>query len=224
MRTKLFILFAFIGLLFAGCEHDNFDEPNVILSGKITYNDVPLGVRTKGTQLELWQDGYQLFTKIPVHIAHDGSFSAAIFDGSYKMVRLAGAPWEPQSSDTILVNVRGNTIVDVPVNPYFIIKNESFQKGAGTITAKFTVEKIVASANVHSINLYLGRNLLTDHNYNEKNVGLDLVDLTLGSEATITTDIPANLMDEDYIFVRVGVRSSMSNEYLYTQVQKFELK
>ncbi|MDR2914048.1 MAG: DUF3823 domain-containing protein [Tannerella sp.] len=213
-------------MLFAitGCEYDNYDEPNAILSGKVVYNDNPVGVRTNGTQLELWQDGYPLQTKIPVYIAHDGTFSAAVFNGQYKIVRLAGAPWEAQSGDTLIVDVRGNTTVDVPVRPYFIINNENYQKGSGTVTAKFTVGKVVESAQIQVINLYLGKSILTDQNRNEKIATLDLSGYTIGQEATITAEIPANLLSEDYIFARVGVRSTLSNEFYYTQIQKISLK
>lgn len=224
MKIKLLMIAAGICLLFTGCEHDNFDAPNATLSGKVVYNGSPVGVRTNGTQLELWQDGYQLFTKVPVHIAHDGSYSAAVFNGTYKLVRLAGAPWEAQSKDTILVEVRGNTILDVPVTPYFVIRNENFQKGAGTVTAKFTIDKVVESAGVQSVNLYLGKNILTDHNRNEKIQELDLSGFVVGGESSITANIPETLANNEYIFVRVGVRSTLSNEYYYTQVQKLQLK
>lgn len=225
MKTRILFISACICLLFAtGCEYDNFDEPNAILSGKVVYNGEPVGVRTNGTQLELWQDGYPLRTKIPVHIAHDGTFSAAIFNGQYKIVRLAGAPWEAQSGDTIVVDVKGNTFIDVPVKPYFIIRNESFGKGSGTVIAKFTIEKVVELAQLQVVNLYLGKNILTDQNQNEKIATLDLSGYTVGQETEISAEIPAGLLDDDYLFVRLGVRSTLSNEFYYTQIQKVLLK
>lgn len=224
MNTRLLLIAALLCLLLAGCEYDNFDAPNATLTGKVVYNGNPVGVRTNGTQLELWQDGYQLYSKIAVHIAHDGTYSASLFNGRYKLVRLAGAPWEAQSNDTIVIDVQGNTVQDVPVTPYFVIRNESFQKGAGTITAKFTVDKVVQSADVQSINLYLGKNILTDHNKSEKTEELDLSGFIAGNEMTITANIPASLVSDDYLFARIGVRSSLSNEYYYTQVQKISLK
>lgn len=224
MKTKILLLTACICCLFASCEHDNYDAPNARLSGKVMYEGTPVGVRSNGTQLELWQDGYQLHTKIPVHIAQDGTYSASLFNGRYKMVRLAGAPWEAQPQDTLIIDVKGNTVYDVPVTPYFIIKNESYQKGGSTITAKFTIDKIVASAEATSIEFYLGKNILTDHNKNEGSKKLDLADFAEDQELTITFDIPESLKKEDYIFARIGIQSNKSNEYYYTQVQKVELK
>lgn len=224
MKTQLLLIAAFACLLFTSCEYDNYDEPGSTLTGRVVYNGEPVGVRSNGTQLELWEDGHKLYSKIPVHIAQDGTYSAKLFNGSYKLVRLAGAPWEAQPGDTIRIDVKGKTERDVPVTPYFAIRNASFQKGSGTVTAKFTIDKVVASSNVVSVNLYLGKNLLTDQNRNEKVEELNLDDLVLSSETTITAEIPASLLNNDFIFARVGVRSSNSGEYFYTQVEKIALK
>ncbi|MDR2467235.1 MAG: DUF3823 domain-containing protein [Prevotellaceae bacterium] len=224
MKARILFVSTFVCLLFAGCEYDNFDEPGAVLSGRVVYNGNPVGVRTNGTQLELWQTGYQLYTKISVHIAHDGTFSASVFDGQYKIVRLAGAPWEDQWGDTIMINVNGNTVVDVPVKPYFIVRNESFRMESGAVTARLTIEKIVEAAEIQSVNLYLGKSVLTDQNRHEKVAGLNLSDYTAGSEATITAEIPENMKNDAYVFARIGVRSTLSNEFYYTQVLKVNLK
>ena len=221
MKTKILFIVACVCFLLASCEYDNYDAPSAKLSGRVLYNDAPVGVRTDGTQLELWQDGYELYTKIPVYIAQDGTFSASLFNGQYKLVRLSGAPWEDQPMDTIRIEVKGNTVVDVPVKPYFIIKNESYQKGTGNaITVKFTIEKVVESAEVKSVNFYLGEGILTDHNKNEYKDELDLAGLVLGQETTMTATIPEKMLKNGYAFARIGVQSNKSNEYFYTQVQK----
>jgi hypothetical protein len=45
-------------------------------------------------QLEIWQKGYQLYTSIPVYVTQDGTFSAVLFDGNYKLVSKSGnGPW-----------------------------------------------------------------------------------------------------------------------------------
>ena len=221
MKTKILFIVACVCFLLASCEYDNYDAPSAKLSGRVLYNDAPVGVRTNGTQLEPRQDGYELYTKIPVYIAQDGTFSASLFNGQYKLVRLSGAPWEDQPMDTIRIEVKGNTVVDVPVKPYFIIKNESYQKGTGNaITVKFTIEKVVESAEVKSVNFYLGEGILTDHNKTEYKGELDLSGLVLGQETTMTATIPEKMLKNGYAFARIGVQSNKSNEYFYTQVQK----
>ncbi|MDL2208493.1 DUF3823 domain-containing protein [Parabacteroides sp. OttesenSCG-928-O15] len=224
MRTQLILVATLMCLLFAGCAYDNYDEPNAMLSGKITYNGNPVGVRSNGTQLEIWQDGFELYSKIAVHIAHDGTYSAALFNGTYKVVRLAGAPWEAQSKDTVTVEVRGNTVKDIEVQPFFAIKGESFQKSSDNVVAQFTIDKVVNDASLKSVRFYFGNNILVDQNRNAGAVNADLASINLGSTSTLTAPIPASLASKDYVFVRVGVQSDKSNEYIYTQVQKLQLK
>lgn len=224
MKTLNILIIIFVSIIFVGCEKDNFDAPKATLSGKVTYNNIPVGVRTNATQLELWQDGYALHSKIPVYIAHDGTFSASLFNGRYKLVRLAGGPWANQSKDTIVVDVKGNTVIDVPVTPYFNISNENFSKSTGSIVAKFTINKIVESANVGVVSLFLGKSILTDSNKKEGNIDAKQEEIVLGKEMSITANIPASLANADYIFVRVGVKATVSSEYYYTQVQKIILK
>ena len=110
----------------AACEFgvfDNYDEPNALLTGRVVYQGSPVGVRSNGVQLELWQPGYDLNQKIPIYVDQDGSFSAMVFDGEYKLNLLAGnGPWV-DIRDTLQVQVQGQTQVDVPVVPYYTIEN-----------------------------------------------------------------------------------------------------
>lgn len=221
----LLIFIASGSLLFAGCKHDNYEEPNSVLSGRVMYNGQPVGVRTNGPQLELWQDGFALRTLIPVHISHDGTFSASLFNGTYKLVRKGNSPWLQQSTDTLVVQVNGNTNVDVPVTPYFEIKNESYAVANNTVTANFTVDKVVATSNnLQFVKLYLGSSVLTDEVRKEHAVNANVGSLVLGANTSLTTTIPDNLKNLPYIFVRLGVKSTATGEYSYTQVQKVSLK
>lgn len=224
MKKSVIFVICICILVVVGCQYDNYEEPTSTLSGKVVYEGKAVGIRTNGVEMELWQYGFGLRKNIPIYVAHDGSYSVSLFDGQYKMVRKAGAPWQPQLTDTITVDVRNNTVVDVPIIPYFVISNESFQKGTGTVTAKFTINKVVESANLRDVKLYLGKSILTDENKKEAALSVDISNITLGQETTITGNVPADLAKYDYIYVRVGVRSTVSNEFYYTQVQKINLK
>lgn len=210
-------------LCLSGCEYDNFDEPTSNLVGRVVYESEPVGVRTHGTKLQLWEDGHELRIPMDVHIAHDGTFSAVVFDGTYKLIRQGDAPWLPQPTDTMEVTVRGQAQVDFPVTPYFTIRNASVQKVGDNIEAQFTVDKIVESANLNAVNLYLGRAILTDEGRHELKQEANVSSIQLGQETTLSAKIPDGLKDLEYIFVRIGVRSQSSNEFYYTQVQRLEL-
>src|SRR5690606_27515522 len=117
MKIKKFILIAFtaIACTFTGCEYDNFTEPTSTLRGRIVYDGEPVGVRTNGPQLELWDEGQELSAQFPIHIAHDGTFSAVVYDGEYKLVRKTNYPWLPALTDKECVQVNDHNAIDIPV-------------------------------------------------------------------------------------------------------------
>lgn len=220
--VRLMLAFGFVPLAMS-CDYDNFDEPAAILEGSVVYEGQPVGVRTNGPQLELWQGGYALEKNIPVYIDQDGSYSVSLFDGEYKMVVKEGGPWVPQLNDTIVINVNGGTTFDVPVTPYFTINNESFQVSDNSVTANFTIAKIVETAGIESVNIYFGTAVLTDQNRNEHVANVAPGDITEGQQTTVNVDIPEDLRDAGFLFVRIGVRATQANEFYYTQVQKIDL-
>lgn len=224
-KMKNYIIYILLGtaLVFGACEYDNYEEPQAILYGQVVYDGQAVGVRTNGPQLELWQDGYELSKNIPIFIAQDGTYSVSLFDGEYKLVRKAGAPWLAELSDTIIVNVNGHTEFDVPVTPYFSLHDETYQAGNNTVSVTFNIDQVVDAAAIQEVNLYLGYSVLTDQNKNEHIAGADISNITLGGQNNIQATIPEHLQDEEYLFVRVGVRSNMSGEFSYTEVQKLDI-
>ena len=57
MKRNLFILLAFTITLLTACEKDNLKEPDSVLSGRVTFEGQPIGVRSEGVQFEIWQPG-----------------------------------------------------------------------------------------------------------------------------------------------------------------------
>ncbi|MBD0287478.1 MAG: DUF3823 domain-containing protein [Flavisolibacter sp.] len=216
-------------VLVAGCKKDNYEPPKSQLSGRVVFQGQPVGVRSGGVQLELWQPGpeYELWksTKIPVNVAWDGTFSAMLFDGDYKLTRLKGnGPWA-DNTDTINVQVRGATTVDVPVDPFFIIKGETFQKSGNSINATFNLQQVNKSKNLELVRIYLGQTLITDQNNNAVNASKEASAITdLSQPVTLSATIPASLADKDYLFARVGVKTVGVAELAYSQPQKIPLK
>jgi hypothetical protein len=225
MKIKfLTVLTATLGLLVVGCEYDNFEAPKDSLTGKVVFEGKPVGVRNNGPELELWQDGYPLKSLIPVYINQAGEFSASLFKGKYKLVRKGNSPWLRQSTDTIVVNVDGNTVLDVPVIPYFSVGNESFQTTNGQIVANFIIRKTAESSNLDQVKVFLRKSMLTDHVVFDQEIKIDLNNIVIGTETRVSAQLSTGLKDQDYIFARVGVKSSSSEEYTYTPVQKIVLK
>lgn len=212
-----------VGTLFTACTYDNFAEPTSTLKGKVVYAGQPIGVRTNGPTLQLWEEGHELRTPITIHIAHDGTFSASLFDGQYKLIRMGNSPWLQDTNDTIIVNVKGITELDVPVTPYFTLSNVSFQHENGSIKANFAVNQIEENSGLENVNLYFGKNILIDDVRNDHKIEIGTDEITVDGENKISAAVPDNLKDLGYIFVRLGVRSSSSGELYYSQVQKIAL-
>lgn len=215
-------------ILIAGCEKDNFKAPDSFLTGTVVYSGNPVGVRSSGTELELWQYGFALRQKIAVYIAQDGTYSARLFAGDYKLVRKAGGPWVSQT-DSIDVKVSGNTNLDVPVTPYFIITGETFTytKTDSIMTSICSVTK-VGTLNISSLTLYVGITNLVDANNNILTKVISssgLTDLTTAKTNTvkITNIAPTYYASRKYVYVRLGVATSGVGERLYTPIQKITL-
>ena len=224
MKSKLISLAILIFVLFlTGCSYDNFNPPTSFLAGSVTYNNNPVGVRSNATQLELWQYGYALRSKIAISIAQDGTYSARLFDGKYKLVRLAGGPWVSQT-DSLDVNVSGNTIINVPITPFYTINNDSYVLNSGVISSTCTVTKIGTAA-ITSLTLYVGSTNIVDANNTAQSTTLNAAALTdLSAPKTITVAINSTLAARSYVFVRLGVLSAGSSERLYSPVQKILLR
>jgi len=212
-------------ILLAGCKKDNLKAPASTITGTIVFNKQALGLRSNGVQLELWQHGFQLFSKIPVYIQQDGTFSATVFDGNYKLTLLKGnGPWADKA-DSIDVNVNGSAQVELSVDPYFIIGSESFQKSGTNITSSFNLQRVNTSKALELVRIYIGPTNITDQNNNSGTAQKAASVITdLSQPVTLSIPIPASLAAKDYVFVRVGVKAVGVAELLYSKPQQIMLK
>jgi hypothetical protein len=216
------ILFSLVALF--SCKKDNYEAPASRLSGRVIFQNQPVGVRSDGVQLELWQRGFSLFTKIPVFVAQDGTFSATLFDGDYKLVRLRGnGPWI-DNTDSISVKVSGNTQVDVPVVPHFNLNNVSFNKSGTTITATFTVQQVTATSVLERVNLYLGTTMIVDNTKQDASAEKVAADIVIGQPGTISVTVPAALASRNFMYARVAVKTSGVGEALFSAPYRIDFK
>ncbi|MDN3668518.1 DUF3823 domain-containing protein [Echinicola jeungdonensis] len=212
-----------LGLAAASCEYDNFEEPKSTLTGRIVYEGEPIGLRSQGVELELWQHGYELFQKIPVYVAQDGTFSAKLFNGDYKLTFIRGnGPWMDRT-DSIDVQVSGTQMLDVEVDPYYTISEPSYSVSGSTMTVNFTVNGVNTSSDLELAGIYMGRTLITDAVRNEGAVIIPAGDITLGTPMSVDVEIPAGLAGRSDVFVRVGVKTLGVQELLYSQVENVDL-
>lgn len=208
---------------FTACGFDNYDEPKSLLSGKVVYQGEALQVRGTGekVRLQLYQYGYPNLVPIDVFVGQDGSFSAMLFDGEYKMVtRNNNGPWSTPR-DSVTVVVKGNTVQNMEVTPYFTISNANMQVSGDNVTATFTVNKIVQSSEIEKFVLLLNKTQFVDDERNVQDPVVYKDNLTTGAQS-YTFAITAGAKQQRALFGRICVWTKGADQGIYSPV--FQIK
>lgn len=213
--------------MITSCELDNFDEPDAILTGNITYNGQVIPVARNQVRFELWQSGYGSPAPIDVAIAQDGSYSSRLFSGEYKLIFPANEGPFKASSDTLYFGVSGDNTMDIQVTPYNVVQNAQFSYAAGTVNATCGIEQIITGADakaVERVTLVVNRTLFVDANSGEEGAiaQADVEDITNLNNLSMSVAIPDDPKkpDQNYIFARIGVKMVDVEDMIYTQVEK----
>lgn len=214
-HTYIFRLLTLISIiLLSACGKDNYDEPNATISGKVTYQGKPLGVRgsNNSVRLQLWQNGYALKTPIDVYVSQDGSFSSKVFDGTYQLITVSGnGPWI-HNADTLTIQVRGNTQVDLPVTPYYTLDNIDYQLNGTKLIATFQLNKLDANRNLDNVNLLINDTKFVDLGHFEKR---EIINGNQSGTISLEMDITNELATKKALFARVGVKMNGITEAVY---------
>jgi hypothetical protein len=218
---NLAIIVIITSFLAASCAYDNFDEPASVISGKIVYQGKTLGFRSNAMSLQLWQSGFGLYTSVPVAINQNGTFTALMFDGSYKLINASGTtqPWVLRT-DTVYFDLNGTVNVDYEVTPYYIINDDTYTKSGNNLTANCKIVKVATTATLTNATLYLSRTAMCDENRNEGKQQLALSAMPDLNNVNFTVAIPQRLLDQGYCYARIGAKPNQSSERIYTQLQK----
>ncbi len=233
-RDYNFIILLLLSVVFAGCEYDNYEAPKSMLQGRIVYNGEPIQVSTNEVNIELWEPGWQLKNRIDVAVAQEGTYSASLFDADYKlMFRQNQGPFRMKfntetNSDTILVNVRGNTVRDIEVLPYYMIRNPQITMTSGVITATASLEKIITDENardVERVSLYLNRTKFVDQRgeYNLARTDIAAADIPDLNSVSLSVTVPELVRSQSFVYARIGVKMQGVEHLIYSPVQQLTL-
>lgn len=222
-RIRIYIiLMAALCALLSACGLDNYDAPEAKLTGRVTYNGNPVGVRgsNESVRLQLWQDGFPLKTPIDVFVTQDGSFSSSLFNGTYKLVTVSGnGPWA-HTSDTLVVNISGQAQVDFPVQPYFALSDIQYELQGTELVATCRVAQLDASKTLEEINLLINDTQFVDlGHFIARETSTSMVD----GQVTLRIDIADELSSSSAIFARVGLKINGITEAVYdSQIEKIK--
>ncbi len=231
-NLKIFFLIAVISGFLASCEYDNYDEPKSLLQGSIVYNGEPINVAYNAVGFQLYEPGWELSYPIDVAVNQDGSYSALLFNGTYKLIidpnqgPFRNITNSETQSDTINVQVKGNTQLDVEVMPYYMIRNENFSVSGRTVTATFGIEQIITGTDakaVEAVHLSVHKRQFVDNLNNLANTDMAGADITNMSSISMNVTVPSMTPTQDYAFVRIGVKIAGVEDLIFSPVQRVEL-
>lgn len=210
-------------VLFSGCGKDNFDAPESKLVGRVTYQGQALNLRGTGeaVQLQLYQDGYEKNDPISVFVGQDGTFSALLFNGEYRLTTRDGnGPWV-NSHESVTVNLNGHAEVNLEVTPYFTISNEQLSVSGSAMNASFTINQIVPDAKISRVMLLLSKTQFADDVNNL--FRQDFSDVTPGS-VNLSADISGNteIAKAKALYARVGVLANGADQAIYSPVVRLK--
>lgn len=220
-------------VFFAACQKDNYAPPKSKLSGAITYKGDTIQVASLQVYFELWQSGFGKLTPINVNVDQDGSFSALLFNGDYKLdfpngqgPFMANQIDTQNKSDTLAVHVQGNTSLDLEVVPYYMIRSPQFSLGGSTVTATCQLEKIITDADqkdVETVSLFLNKTAFVDNNNNIAAATVNGADITDMGHISLHADVPDMVPTQHYVFARIGLKVKNVEDLMFSPVVKITL-
>jgi hypothetical protein len=230
MKNKFyFIIGATIAVLFASCKKDNYEAPQADFTGRIVYKGEAINVQYGQVNFELWQPGFGNNAAIPVNISQEGTYSAKLFDGNYKLVFAANQGpflWKKNAAgrqDTVAVNISGSKVMDIEVMPYFMIRGATLSAAAGKVNGFCKLEKIITDANakdIENVSLYINKTQFVDggNNIGSQQInGAAIADL---NNLNMSVSIPAMTPTQNYVFARIGVKIAGVEDMIFTPVSK----
>jgi len=224
--------FLALAIFFTSCEKDNYVAPKSVLSGKIVYKGESIGVENDQVRLQLWQPGFGKLAAIDAPVSQDGSYSAMLFDGSYKLVVPKGrGPFktvekDATSKDTLFVKLTGSQTLDVEVLPYYMIRNTQLSGGESKVSATLKLEKIITDVNakdIERVSLYVNKTQLVSRATNVSVADLAGADVKDLNNVSLTATIPTLVPTQTYVFARVGVKIKDVEDMVFSPVQKVNL-
>lgn len=231
--TKKIKYIAFIAACAAmsSCEKDNYDPPSTTLSGKLVYQGEPVGVEREQVPFELYQYGFGKVGPIGQTFAQDGSYSALLFNGEYKMVIPVGqGPFLSKltgtgTPDSISVNVTGDQTLDIEVTPYYMIRNAQITGNAGSVTSTFSIDKIVTDANardIENVALFINKTQFVSGSDNIANTTIAGADITDPANVSLQVAIPTITPAQNYIFARIGLKIAGVEDRIFSPLVKVQ--
>ncbi len=218
-------------ILVASCskELDNRKYPQSRISGAFLYNGQPVTIMGTASDaggsnmLQLTQIDPSRFVagNIRMFAKGDGTFTILTYDGDYTLNVTPGkGPW--QQPPTASFTLKGEATVNFDVTPYFWMSNYTSTFVDSVFTAKFKLEKIVPTANLERVVIYLGTTMITDITSKQAErviPGVVPGDVTVSFNLkNLTTAEKVTLRNTGVTYASVGIKTQGVSDLLYSKV------
>ena len=169
----------------------------------------------------MYKRQYEKNDPISVFVGQDGTFSALLFDGEYRLTTRDGnGPWV-NNHESVTVNLKGHTEVNLEVTPYFMISNEQLSVTGSAMNASFMINRIVPDAKISRVMLLLSKTQFADDVNNLYRQ--DFSDVVPGS-VNLSADISGNteIVKAKALYARVGVLANGADQAIYSPVVRLK--
>ena len=214
------------------CKKDNYDAPSNALSGKLVYQGQTFGVEKDQVPFQLFQFGFGKVGPIGSSFTQEGTYSAVLFNGTYKLIIPNGQGpfmWKKTAvgdPDSLTINLNGSQVLDLEVTPYYLIKDAQVSAGSGKVNATFKVAKIITDANakdIENVRLYINKTQFVSAGNNIGSANIDGAAITDPNNVTLSVDVPSIAPTQNYVFARVGLKIRDVEDRIYTPLVKIQL-
>jgi hypothetical protein len=161
-----FTLIIVLLVLLTGCTLDNYDAPDSQISGWLIDSETSAPVPSQtlnGGIIRLVQLDYSSEIANPINSAihSDGSYTNAwIFSGKYKVIAIGPFYY----TDTLTVDVKGSTTLDIKVKPYLNVNATIGEITANSIKLTYTVRNNGNTQKIDRVGAVIGSTLGVDVN------------------------------------------------------------
>lgn len=229
IKFRYIILIAVCASTILSCKKDNYAPPSSTLSGRLVYNGDSIGVERNQVPFEIYQFGFGRVGAIANTFAANGTYSALLFDGDYKLIvpngqgpfmwkqTVAGTP------DSLAITMKGSQTLDLEVTPFYMIRNSQISAGGGMATATCKVEKIITGANardIERVSLYINKTQFVSGGDNIGGADVAGSAITDPDNISLSVAIPAITPTQNYVFARIGVKIDGVEDMIFSPVVK----
>jgi len=137
------------------------------------------------------------------------------------VTRNGNGPWV-NSRDTIAIDVKGSTTIDLPVTPFFTISNSTISVANNTMTTSFTINQVVPTAQIDRVLLLLNTTAFVDDGFNIMRKDFT-ANLTTGA-VNLTADLNGNtkVASAKALYGRVCVWTRGADQGIYSPVVRLK--